>query len=105
MLVRFADFVAFAAPPEGQGGGAAGWIFPLLIVLVFYFLLFAPMRKREKARQQMIAAIKPGDKVVTNGGIHGTVAGVTDDVVQLRIADKIKIDVSRSAIAALRDAQ
>jgi preprotein translocase subunit YajC len=50
----------------------------------------------------MLESLKNGDRVITNGGIHATVVGVTDDLVQLRVADKVKIDVSRQAIAALQ---
>ncbi len=71
----------------------------VLIFAVFYFLVFAPMRKKQKKHQEMLQDLKAGDRVVTNGGIHGTVVGVSDDLVQLRIADQVKIDVSKSAVS------
>ena len=72
----------------------------VLIFGIFYFLLIAPARKKQKAHGEMIQNLKMGDHVITNGGIHGTVVGVSDAVIQLRIADQIKVDVSRSAVSA-----
>ena len=72
----------------------------LLIFGVFYFLVFAPMRKKQKKHADMLQELKKGDRVVTSGGIHGTVMGVTDDMIQLRIADQIRIDVTKSAVSA-----
>jgi preprotein translocase subunit YajC len=69
---------------------------------IFYLLVFAPMRKKQKKHQEMVSNLKNGDKVITSGGIHGTVVGVSDHVVQLRIADQVKIDISRNAVAALQ---
>lgn len=71
----------------------------LLIFGVFYFLVFAPMRKKQKKHADMLQELKKGDRVVTSGGIHGTVMGVTDDMIQLRIADQIRIDVTKSAVS------
>lgn len=71
----------------------------LLIFGVFYFLVFAPMRKKQKKHANMLQELKKGDRVVTSGGIHGTVMGVTDDMIQLRIADQIRIDVTKSAVS------
>jgi preprotein translocase subunit YajC len=74
----------------------------LLIMLVFYFLLILPAQRRQKKTQQMLTALKNGDKVITNGGIYGTVVGLENDTVQLRIADQVKIKLSRSAIVGLQ---
>ena len=76
----------------------------ILIFGVFYFLVFAPMRKKQKKHAEMLHRLKSGDRVVTSGGIHGTVVGVTDDVIQLRIADQVKIEVTKSAVSALQQA-
>jgi preprotein translocase subunit YajC len=94
-------------PPstEGQQPSLFFQFLPfILIFAVFYFLVFAPMRKKQKKHGEMLAALKAGDRVVTSGGIHGTVVGVSDDVVQLRIADQVKIDVSKSAVSGLMQA-
>jgi len=76
-------------------------LFPfILMAVIFYFLLFAPERKKRKKTQEMLAALRNGDKVVTSGGLHGKVVGVTDQIIQLRIADGVKIEVSRSAVSS-----
>ena len=90
------------AAPGGQGPGFSDQLLLILVIFaIFYFIVFRPMRKRQRDSEQMIAALKNGDRVVTNGGIYGTVVGVSDDVVQLRIADHVKIQVAKSAIARL----
>jgi preprotein translocase subunit YajC len=73
----------------------------LVIFAIFYFLLIMPMRKRQKKHQEMLKAITKGDRVVTTGGIFGTVVAVEDDVVQLRVAENVKLQVAVSAIAGL----
>ena len=76
---------------------------PLVIVaVIFYLLIFMPMRKRQKKVESMIAAIKNGDKVITSSGIYGVVAGVKDKTFILKIADQVKIEVAKSAIAGLQ---
>ena len=76
---------------------------PILIVgVIFYLLIFMPMRKRQKKVEAMIAAIKNGDKVITSSGIYGVVAGLKDKTVILKIADQVKIEITKSAIAGLQ---
>jgi preprotein translocase subunit YajC len=75
----------------------------LLILVVFYFLLVAPMRKRQRELQQLVDRLQKGDKVITNGGLHGEIAGVEGAVVLLKIADQVKVKVSKSAIAQVED--
>jgi preprotein translocase subunit YajC len=72
------------------------------IVAIFYLLLFRPAQQRQKKTTQMLAALKNGDKVVTSGGVFGTIVGLEDDAIQLRIADQVKVKVLRSAIAGLQ---
>jgi preprotein translocase subunit YajC len=82
-----------------------GMLVPLLAFFaIFYFLLIMPAQKRQKKAAEMLAALKNGDKVVTNGGIYGTIVGLDekDSAVQLRIADQVKIKVARSAIAGMQ---
>ncbi len=93
------------AMSQPGGEGRPGWMgfVPLIAMFaVFYFLLIAPARKKQKGQQEMRSNLKAGDKVITNGGIHGTVVGVSDNVIQLRIADQVKIDISKQAIEALQ---
>ena len=80
----------------------SGWmqILPLLLIMViFYVLLILPAQRRQKKMNEMLAALKTGDKVVTNGGIYGTIVGLDNEAVQLRIADQVRIKVARAAIA------
>jgi preprotein translocase subunit YajC len=82
-----------------------GGILPILLIMViFYVLLILPAQKRQKKTAAMLSALKNGDKVVTNGGVFGTIVGLdeSDATVQLRIADQVKVKVLRSAIAGLQ---
>jgi preprotein translocase subunit YajC len=72
----------------------------LAIGLIFYFIVFLPNKKRQKALQDMLNNLKNGDKVITSGGIFGVVAGIKDDRVQLKVADQVKIEISKSAIVS-----
>lgn len=73
----------------------------VLMFVIFYFVLLAPMRKQQKKQKALLAGLKKGDRVVTSGGIHGTVQQVEDQIVWLKIADTVKIKINRSAIAGL----
>jgi preprotein translocase subunit YajC len=90
--------------PAPQGGEAApGWVqlVPFaLMALVFYFLLIAPERRRRKQTNEMLSNLKNGDRVITSGGLHGRVVGLSDQIIQLRIAEGVKIEVARSAVAS-----
>ena len=89
-----------------QAGAAGAWgsLVPLAVMLgIFYFLLIAPMRKRQKQQDQMIANLKNGDHVVTAGGIYGTIVGIKDDRLTLRIADQVKIETTKASISGLDD--
>ena len=74
----------------------------ILIMVIFYFLMIMPAQRRQKKVNEMLKNLKNGDKVITNGGIYGTIVGLEDDAIQLRIAEQVKIKVSRSAIAGLQ---
>ena len=102
-MLFLTHLLAAAPPPDGKQNIFTGLLPFVLIFVVFYFLLIAPARKKQKAHQSMLDDLKAGDKVITNGGIHGTVVGVTDGIVQVRIAEQVKIDVSKHAVAALQN--
>ena len=84
------------------GGGLAGALPILLILAIFYLIVFLPARKRQKKLQEMIDGLKSGDKVITSGGIYGTIVGFKSDRIQLRVADNVKIELSRNAVTALQ---
>jgi len=97
--------ISALTPPPGQQDGQSllMTLLPMILIfVVFYFLLIAPARKKQKKHQEMLKELKNGDRVITSGGIFGTVVGVSDDMIQLRIAEKVKIDVSKQAVAALQ---
>jgi len=77
------------------------WPIPV-IGIIFYLLIFGPMRKRQKKLDLMIGALKNGDKVITSSGIYGTIAGVKEKTFLLKISDQVKIEVSKSAVAGLQ---
>ena len=88
---------------QAQGPSGLMAFLPLLaIMVVFYVLLILPAQRRQKKTAEMLSTLKTGDKVITNGGIYGTIVGLEGDAVQLRIADQVKIKVARSAIAGLQ---
>jgi preprotein translocase subunit YajC len=74
----------------------------VLIMGIFYVLLILPAQRRQKKVQEMLANLKTGDKVITSGGLYGTIVGLEADCVQLRIADQVRVKVARSAIAGLQ---
>lgn len=87
--------------PEGQGGNPLVTFLPfILIIVVMYFLMIRPQAKKQKEKQRMVDALKKGDNVVTNGGIHGKVMGFTDDnkTVIVKVDDNVKLNIDKSAI-------
>ena len=90
------------AQASAQPSGIALFLPLILIMVIFYFLMIMPAQRRQKKVAEMLRNLKTGDKVITNGGIYGTIMGLDDDSVQLRIAEQVKIKVSRAAIAGLQ---
>ena len=86
-----------------QGGlGALGGLLPMLLIIgVFYMLLIRPQQKRQRELQQTIAELKAGDRVVTTGGVIGTITTVRDTSFLIRSGDKSILEVARSAIAGI----
>jgi preprotein translocase subunit YajC len=96
---------AMGAPPtDGGGGGSAilGMLPFILMFLVLYLLILRPQIKKQKTHQKMIDELKKGDQVVTSGGIHGVVVNIKDDVVVLKIAENVKVDLARSAVSSVK---
>lgn len=91
---------------NGQAGGAGGLfgaLIPLvLIFVIFYFLLIMPQRRRQKEHSEMIKNLKKGDKVITNGGLYGTITRVKKNYLEVEIANRITVRVQRNAISQLR---
>jgi len=92
------------APAPASPLGALGGMIPMVaIFVIFYFLLIAPMRKKQKKTQEMLSKLKKGDEVITGGGIYGRITALDDErgFVILQISDNTKIKVMRSAIGGL----
>ena len=92
---------AAAAAPAAQQPGMEGMLFPLAILLFFYFLFLRPQSKRNKEKKQMIAALAKGAEVVTAGGILGRISDVDDNFVKLEVGDNTFIQVQRHSIESM----
>jgi preprotein translocase subunit YajC len=73
----------------------------LLIIVVFYFLILRPQQKRQKEREKLLSEVKKGDKIITSGGLHGTVEGLEDGTVLVKVADNVKIKMEKAAIGTI----
>lgn len=85
-------------PAASPGGGIMGMLFPMLIVGLIYFVMLRPMNKQRKEQEEMNKALRKGDRVVTKGGIVGTIIGIDDREVVVEIAEKVRVKFVRSAI-------
>ena len=108
-LLPFAD-VAHAAsfPPGGAGGSSAIFtqlLFFAAIFAIFYFLLIRPQQKQKRDRADMLASLKKGDRVVTSGGLYGTITGLDEHKVTLRVADQVRLEFDRGAVARVVESQ
>lgn len=90
-----------------QGGGLDGLLAllpPFIMIFVFYhFMIVRPQRARQRAHDEMLQNLKVGDKIITTGGIYGTVTEINGQVLQVRIADTVKVNISRNAVSALQE--
>ena len=88
---------------EGAATGGLIQLVPFVAIFaIFYFLMIAPMRKRQKALQNMIANLKKGDAVITQGGLYGEVSSVKDDSFVLTLGENVKVRVTKSSIAGMQ---
>ena len=95
---------AMGGAPGGQAAGGGDWGFIITMVIIFvifYILLISPQQIKQKELQAMLNNLAYGDTIMTTGGIHGKITGLTDAVITLEIADKVRIKVARSAIGAV----
>ncbi|MDQ6968687.1 MAG: preprotein translocase subunit YajC [Mariprofundaceae bacterium] len=107
IFTSIAALLAFSTPAFAEGGASASsftQLIPLvLIMVIFWFLLIRPQQKRAKEHRSMVEGLKKGDKVLTNGGIFGTITDVKDDFLKVEIADNIRIKIQRDAVSSLSD--
>jgi preprotein translocase subunit YajC len=92
-------FVLALSASSGQGANPLVQLIPFALVLaIFYFIILLPMKKRQKKVQEFLSALKVGDRVITSGGIHGSITKVNEQSLQLQIAPNVRIEVARHAI-------
>ncbi len=100
----FYSFIAMAQSAQNgdaQGGGMLMWLPMILIFVIMYFLILRPASKRQKDQVKLLDSLSKGDKIVTNGGIHGTIvrANDGDPVIMVKIAENVKVEMDRGAVA------
>src|SRR5215216_3283096 len=96
MTVTF--LVAMAAPSQGAPGAWVQLLPFALVLAIFYFIILLPMKRRQQKVASFLAGLKEGDKVVTSGGIHGTITRIGAQALQLQIAERVRVDISRNAV-------
>lgn len=98
----FGNILLMGGSPQGGGAGGSGMSLLLmfgLIIAVMYFFMIRPQQKREKQRQKMISELKKGDKVLTSSGIFGTIWGIKDNIIVLKVDDDVKMEFLKTAIS------
>lgn len=94
----FPNLVAMGTPPQGAPSPWLQFVPFVLVLAIFYFVILLPMKRRQQKVQAFLSALKANDRVITSGGIYGTIVKLNDQSVQLQIANNIRIEVSRAAI-------
>ena len=89
------------AGATGGSGGFASFIPLILMFVIFYFLLIRPQQKKTKEHRQMIDNLKIGDRIITSGGLHGRITGVSESAMTVEIAEKVRVKVNRASVTAL----
>src|SRR5260370_2649007 len=84
--------------PTGPGGGIGFFVPFIFIFIIMYFVMFRPQKKRQEQQQKLISTLKTGDRVVTNGGIHGLISNVKETTVIVKVADNVQIQMDKSAL-------
>lgn len=87
------------AVPGCQGGGMSQFVMLAIMFVIFYFLLIRPQQKRAKEHREMLGNLKRGDEIVTSGGVIGKISGLTDTIVTIEVAEKIRLRVLRTHIS------
>lgn len=94
------------APTQPRGPNLLTALFPFILVLVIFWLIIVlPQQRRQKKHMQMVESLKPGDRVITSGGIFGTIMGVYPDRLELKIAANVKIDITKNSVAVILERQ
>ncbi len=99
MLHAFLAQAQSAAPTASPASGIGFFVPFIFIFVIMYFVMIRPQKKRQEQQKQLIASVKTGDRVVTNAGIHGLISNVKEATVIVKVADNVKIEMEKSAIA------
>jgi preprotein translocase subunit YajC len=90
--------LAMGAPGPGAPGAWVQLIPFVLVLAIFYFVILLPMKRRQQKVREFLAALKVGDHIVTSGGLYGTVTRLSDQSVQVQVADKVRVEIARTAV-------
>jgi len=102
MFQTFLAQAQSAAPQPGPTSGIGSFFIPLIFIfIIMYFVMIRPQKKRQQQQQQLISSLKTGDRVVTNAGIHGLISNVKESTVLVKVADNVKIEMEKSAVATV----
>jgi len=98
--------LAYGMGASGQSGGSEslgflGFLPFLFIFVLFYLLIIRPQQRKQREHQRKIDSLSKGDRIITTSGIYGTVVGISDDKIQVRIAEKVKVDMLKNAVATI----
>ena len=102
MSATLTSLLALAGSPQGEGNPLSSVVVMAVIFSIFYLVLILPMRNKQRKLEDLVKGLKAGDKVIVNPGIFGTIVGVEEDAFQVRIDDKTKIKVLKTAVAGLQ---
>ncbi|HUI65009.1 MAG TPA: preprotein translocase subunit YajC [Bacteroidota bacterium] len=100
-MIRIAMLFGQPSGQDSSQGMFSTLIMFALIIAIFYFMILRPQQKRQKERQKLLTSIKKGDKIVTAGGLYGTIAGLDEKTVLIQVADNVKMKFDRSAVASV----
>jgi preprotein translocase subunit YajC len=102
LLAHALPVVALSAPADSNVSPWVQFLPFALALAIVYFVLLLPMKRRQKKVQSFLDSLKLGDRVITTGGIYGTIVRMADRSVKLQVADKVNIEISKAAIAGLQ---
>lgn len=102
-MTSIVNMLALMGPQSDGGGGGGMMTFVMLgaMILIFWMFILRPQQKKQKERQKLLESVKKGDKVVTIGGVYGTVVGVEEKTLLVQIADNVKVKYDKSAVSTI----
>jgi preprotein translocase subunit YajC len=98
MNVHTSTLLAMGAPAPGAPSAWVQLIPFVLVLAIFYFVILLPMKRRQQKVREFLDALKVGDRIVTSGGLFGTITRLGDQAVQIQVADKVRVEIARTAV-------